>query len=241
MNLITYLRNSFLTLFGDIKVFKFPLFILYDPGSYKVKGNDVRKVIETVQKGDILIRGFSNYLDGYFIPGTFSHAGLYLGETHKGDDPMPEVIEKRFHEGKQTVIHAMAEGVFMEDVINFCRCDYLLILRRNKRTEPQLDLEEDFDHIYYHAIKNLGKGYDFSFDFENSDDLSCTELVYECAKHYLYHYNVKIREKKVFGFIKKKLLIPDDFVTEQFDIVFQSKSLSDKKVNKIIKYNASRE
>lgn len=62
------IRNGFLKFFGDIKVFKFPFFMLYDPGSYKVKGHEIRKVIDSLQPGDIMIRGYSNYLDGFFIP-----------------------------------------------------------------------------------------------------------------------------------------------------------------------------
>lgn len=30
---------KFLTAFGNIKVFKFPLFMVYDPSDYKVDGN----------------------------------------------------------------------------------------------------------------------------------------------------------------------------------------------------------
>ena len=131
MNLLTTIRNGFLKFFGDIKIFKFPFFILYDPGSYKVKGYEIRYVLDNIVKGDILVRGYSNYLDGYFIPGFFSHAGLFLGVTQKSDMVLTKDIEDKFYEGSQVVIHSMAEGVFMEDIINFCKCDYLLILRRN--------------------------------------------------------------------------------------------------------------
>jgi hypothetical protein len=64
MALLEKLYNGFIKFFGDIKVFKFPLFILYDPGSYKVKGEDMRQVIKIIQPGDILLRGYVNYLDG---------------------------------------------------------------------------------------------------------------------------------------------------------------------------------
>ena len=119
MNIFAFIRNWFLKVFGDIKIYNSPFFILYDPGSYKVKGKEIRQVIDTIKKGDILVRGYSNYLDGYFIPGFFSHVGQYLGETHQSQDVMPDIIKKIFYVGKQVVIHSMAEGVFMEDVINF--------------------------------------------------------------------------------------------------------------------------
>lgn len=81
MNLINQFKAVFLRVFGDIKIFKTPMFILYDPGSYKVKGENMREVIGLIEPGDMLVRGYDNYLDGYFIPGYFSHAGLYLGKV----------------------------------------------------------------------------------------------------------------------------------------------------------------
>ncbi|HEY4784512.1 MAG TPA: hypothetical protein VIH57_00620, partial [Bacteroidales bacterium] len=116
MKLFEKIYNGFLNFFGDIKVFKFPMFIVYDPGSYRVKGEDVRQVINLIKPGDILVRGYINYLDGYFIPGFFSHAGLYLGEVKESDRAYVKPGEdSEFHTGEQMVIHSMAEGVFMED------------------------------------------------------------------------------------------------------------------------------
>lgn len=236
MSTFDKLRNNFLKIFGDIKVYKFPFFILYDPGSYLVKGADIRKVLETIEPGDILVRGYKNYLDGYFIPGFFSHAGLYLGETKKSDLPLSETQENLFYEGKQVVIHSMAEGVFMEDILNFCRCDYLMILRRNNKIEPTIDLVSDFKNIYKKAIGNLGKSYDFEFDFFNNDSLSCTELVQVCYADILKSYDVLIKERKVL-FKKRQMLIPDDFVTNKFDFGFISKSVNEKMVEAITKRN----
>lgn len=79
--------ERFLTIFGDIKFYKFPLFLIYDPGSYKVKGDDHREVLDLLQPGDILLRAYTNYLDGKFIPGLFSHAALYYGEMTEGLRP----------------------------------------------------------------------------------------------------------------------------------------------------------
>jgi len=236
MNIISSFRNGFLKIFGDIKIFKFPFFLLYDPGSYKVKGHEIRQVIESIKAGDIMVRGYSNYLDGYFIPGFFSHAGLYLGTTGKNNVVVPDCIESKFYEGKQVVIHSMAEGVFMEDVINFCKCDYLLILRRNPKVEPEVNFEDDFKLVFEKAMKNLGKEYDFKFDFSDIGNLSCTELVYVCNDHFLEKYNVRLKKKRVL-FTKRTMLIPDDFVTKEFEIVFSSQSIKPEKLARIISLN----
>ena len=49
------IRNGFLKFFGDLKVFPYPLFLLYDPGSYQVKGDDIRRLIGTLEHGDIMM------------------------------------------------------------------------------------------------------------------------------------------------------------------------------------------
>ncbi len=157
------LKESFLRFFGDLKFFggQPRLFVLphllitssiggtllYDPRSYQLKGSDMRKAMTDLQPGDILVRGFDNYVDGCFIPGFFSHAGLYLGKvdadtirqhwntTFSGSTvsetdyaPLDEVLEKAVS-GEQMVIHSMKDGIFMEDLLNFCRCDYMVAIR----------------------------------------------------------------------------------------------------------------
>ena len=37
-------------MFGDVKIFKYPLFILYNPKGYMMKGEDVRQVLATVKE-----------------------------------------------------------------------------------------------------------------------------------------------------------------------------------------------
>jgi hypothetical protein len=156
-------KEAFLRFFGDVKLFQtqprlfafvtffttlFTRFtLLYDPRSYRVKGGDMRRAMKDLKPGDILVRGFENYVDGNFIPGFFSHAGLYLGRvdeptirqywnTHfAGSTPndddyakLDEILTKVAC-GEQMVIHSMKDGIFMEDLLNFCRCDYMAAVR----------------------------------------------------------------------------------------------------------------
>lgn len=157
------IKEEFLRFFGDLKVFNaqprlfllphllttfpFRFTLLHDPSSYKVKGDDMRKAMSDLRPGDILVRGFGNYVDGYFIPGFFSHAGLYLGKVdeetidrhwssvlsgsaiEEGDYAPPDEVKERAVYGEQMVIHSMKDGIFMEDLLNFCRCDYLAAVR----------------------------------------------------------------------------------------------------------------
>lgn len=256
------LEKRFLKMFGDIKVFRYPLFMVYEPQGYRLKGNEIREVMDVVQPGDILVRGYISYLDGYFIPGFFSHAGLYVGEiTEEHRKHISPKGEQLFKTGKQMVIHSMAEGVFMEDVINFCSCDAMAILRFPKTIKADLtytpdwkackleeneipiinrlaqgeeiDFAEIFNVVLANALKSVGKPYDFSFDFKNTNDLSCTEFVqcvYQCIKQ--YH---QIEPEQIRVLIKKRLLlIPDKFVnSDKLKVVWKNKFAEERYFNKL--------
>ncbi len=231
------LWKKFLKIFGDIKVFPKPLFLLYHPKSYKISGEEMREVIEILQPGDILIRGYKHYLDGFFIPGEFSHAGLYLGNVpEKSDVRLPENSDKFYREGKQVVIHAMAQGVFMEDVLNFCRCDSMVILRRRPDEEHWKIRRSNFRSIYFEAMQHLGKEYDFQFDFASYNDMSCTKLVYRSLRNLMGPYDVRIKTRAIWKF-KKRVLVPDDFITDKFNIVWSSSSVSKGQLESILEKN----
>ena len=210
-------QSHFLRMFGNIKFFPWPLFLIYDPKGYQVRGYEVREVMNQLQPGDILLRGYDKYLSGVFIPGYFSHAGMYLGEVKPEDRQWcaPELAKDKagsyFRPGEQMVVHALAKGVFMEDIIDFCRCDRLLVVRfpqelaQKARTDKveaddaEFSIEEynlfrdlrdgktfSFDEVWplvrRVAFSHIGKPYDFKFNFDNYNDLSCTEYVQSCIK-----------------------------------------------------------
>ena len=88
--------DSLFAWIGTLKYFKSPICMVEDPGSYRIKGDQVRQLIDGVlQPGDILLRGYDGYLDGLLIShsgGTqglqahFSHAAIYLGDLDDAAD-----------------------------------------------------------------------------------------------------------------------------------------------------------
>lgn len=144
------IKRWFLTIFGDIKIYKFPFFIIYNPDTFKVKGDDTRKALELLKPGDIVLRKYIHYLDGYFIPGEYSHSSLYVGD------------------GK--IIHAVADGVEYIDVIDFLRCDAFCILRQDDPLACEVAVA--------FAKTQEEKKAEYDFDFKSGNDAYyCHELV----------------------------------------------------------------
>lgn len=256
--------DKLMAMFGDIKIFKYPLFLVYDPGSYRVKGPDIRELISILQPGDILLRSYDHYLDGRFIPGTFSHAGIYFGEItedHRSSagtrihnlKRRQRALDKHFVKGPQMVIHAMAEGVFAEDILTFSRCDKIAVLRlpeairqsamtggavfpihdlnsaekvvvERLKKGAEIDKSDVIPLILQEALANLGRPYDFNFDFANFSRLSCSELVYFCLKSVAGAMNFYPQKVSV-GFLHRSAITPDAFLSQNFNKVWASASV----------------
>ena len=170
---------KFLTGFGCIKVFKFPLFIVYDPSEYEMNGKHIYDALNMLKPGDIMLRGYNSYLDGYFIddPLDYSHGAVYVGDS--------------------TVIHAVAKGVSEIHVVDFMKCDRICIIRPKNGQEDAIKLAHKFveDNIPY----------DFYFK-NNCAALYCFEL---CAKCYPNLDIKRIEFKKFFGLLKRKAYLAD--------------------------------
>ncbi|MBF0430429.1 MAG: hypothetical protein HQK83_04070 [Fibrobacteria bacterium] len=244
--------NTAIRILGDIKIFKFPFFLVYDPGSYLIKGRQMREIMQKVRPGDILVRGFNNYLDGKLIPGTFSHVALYLGTIKPEDEQFIETEKGRdvFSSGKGMVIHAMMEGVKLDDILDFGRCDHLAILRfpgSMQRNDRYVESEQEHHHctdnekaifsklvagesvklkdvfpvIYQKSLSQLGKEYDSWFDFRDDHEVSCTEFVERCICCLEPYHGIKPTVRK-FHFIEKEYLAPDDFVKSPLKLIWTS-------------------
>lgn len=147
--------SKFLRILGDIKVFKYPMWLQYSPDEYdyKIHGEQLRTLISKLEPGDVVLRKYTCYLDNYIIPGEFSHSGIYIGDNK--------------------IIHAIAEGVQEIDVLDFFQCDNAAILRPDKGQEDAIET----------AKKLLGREYDFKFNTNDDSALYCHELTARCFKN----------------------------------------------------------
>jgi len=251
------IRDRLLTILGDIKVFGFPFFLVYDPGSYRVGGRDMRQLIELVRPGDVLVRGYTSYLDGRFIPGYFSHAGLYLGPVTETDRALaPARHQGRVEPGAQMVAHAVAEGVGLVDLLDFARCDRLAVLRfpevirHRPGVAPQdpaplseeeralsarleagaaVPFQEAWPVVRRAALAQLGRGYDFGFDFTDVRRLSCTEMVHRATRCLAPFLGVRPSTHRVL-FLSSVAIAPDAWVSSPLELVWQSRSCHARRV-----------
>lgn len=157
-----------------------------------------------------------------------------------------------FAAGSQMVVHAKAEGVLCEDLLDFCRTDRMAILRlpetiemrpdRTKSLIPisqftpaELDIflqlkqgrgvqrEDVAPLVVERAISRIGTPYDFSFDFADFEHLCCSEFSYWCMKSVASSLDLLPRTKRILG-IKKTMLEPDSMVHSGMDVVWASRS-----------------
>ncbi len=180
------LKRKALTIFGDIKIFKWPFFVIYQPTSFRVKGVDTRKIMDCLVPGDVVMRAYVDYLDGYFIPkgeSGCSHSGLYVGDNQ--------------------VVHSIAEGSELIDIIDFCRTDKMVVLRPRNYQKWAIN----------HAKKCADKNIPYDFDFTpGPGKYYCHEFTASCYPK----LNIEMLRRKILGFISSpKAFLADSFYTNK--------------------------
>ena len=148
--------KMFLHFIADIRVY-WGGFVIWGSSAYKVKGPDMRKILDVIKPGDVLLRVYRHYIGSVMVPGYWSHAALYAGEI----------------EGKpDRVIHMLGAGICNEDLLTFMRCDGVVVLRCKK---PDLIVP-----AIAKAKAYLEAGTDYDYGFIRGDvQLYCSELIYQ--------------------------------------------------------------
>ncbi len=165
--------GKILPVFGNIKVFKWPFFMLYRPTTFAIKGKHTREVLHQIKPGDLLVRSFNHYLDGYTMPGsTFNHVGFYLSEVGEAHLSKLANIQNpsQFNTGKQMVIYAVGNKIFLEDLLDFCRCDGLAIMRFPRQLKPlgKHQIPDILQEYFVNPIKPIEEEVEETNDDEKS-------------------------------------------------------------------------
>lgn len=145
--------SSFLTWFGKIKIMTFgwlPV-LAQDVEPYYIDGYDIFDILKILEPGDVLIRGYDDYLDGKFIPDEngYSHAGMFIGN--------------------EEVIHAVSPTVDKIHIVDFCLSDRIMVLR---------PIEGQIQAIIS-AYEKIGQPYDFNYKTDDNR-IYCFELIDRC-------------------------------------------------------------
>ena len=181
---------KFLTILGDIIIYikdGFGILYLAKEYEYDIHGQDIRDIIKIIKPGDIVLRKYNHYLDSIFIPGEYSHSGIYIG--------------------KNKIVHAIAEGVQEIDVIDFFQCDKACVLRPKKGIKKALQ----------RVKKWIGKNYDFKFNSSDSSAFYCHELTATAYKELNIEAFYPSIFNKEIKFLNKKYLADSFIQNKNFE------------------------
>jgi hypothetical protein len=231
------LRGFWNTQAGDMVRFRLPSgYLVENPQAYRISGRNLQEILQRIRPGDILLRGFDGYVDGLLIrrasvcsakgfrPGWFTHAALYMGTVTEGErSHVPSAFQDDtdfFEPGPHLLVHAMAKGVHCQDLLTFCRSDYLTVLRIAPGPLG-LDVDAAVHAARICALEQIGDGYDFdASDTKEFNRFSCSQLVFYCLRgiqsqlqiaplpHALFPFSPLNRS---FSILERVTIVPDDF------------------------------
>lgn len=156
------------------------LFVKFDhiPLLRKDVATELRKHLKP---GDVIITRKEFAVTNYFLPGYWPHAALYLGapeELHQLGISAHQNMQPRWQKlldcdatENLRVLEAMADGVHIRSLRSPFGVDAITVLR------PKMDAASIAQAIS-RGVFHEGKPYDFDFDFNRSDRLVCTEVIY---------------------------------------------------------------
>lgn len=141
----------------------------------------IEKLPPRLRPGDILLERRNWYLSNPVLPGFWKHSALYIGPLEDlkrlGVTRHP-AFRKHLAayfiaapDGRgNSVIEAVSEGVILNSLTHSLHADYVAVLRP-RATDPQIAA------AIIRAFENIGKPYDFDFDFQDTSRIVCTQLV----------------------------------------------------------------
>lgn len=158
--------KKFLTWFGDI-------YMATEPPLCRAK--QIETMLEFINDGDVICRGYNYYLDSHFIPGDYTHSGI--------------VINKR------EMIHSIAEGVQSIHPIDFVKdTDRFIILRpKYKNSYPTKAIER----AIWHCEANKTE---YDFTFKEDGKYYCHEFSVDCINQEGIYIEKTKKEFGVFPF-----------------------------------------
>lgn len=132
---------------------------------------------DRLKAGDILLEKTPFRLTDSFIPGHWGHAAIWIGTQSElqqlglWDHPVVRPYQEQIRQGK-CIVEALRSGVRLSSLPQFLDIDDFGALRPRR-----LNREQRKERIIL-ALRQVGKGYDFTFNVETTDRIVCSELIY---------------------------------------------------------------
>lgn len=126
---------------------------------------------------DILLEKTPFRLTDKLIPGHYGHVAIWLGSEEELRamgvwDEIPPGLQTKIRAGHR-IVEALRGGVTLSTLGHFLNIDDLLVLRDQRRLEPE------YQRVAVRtALAQVGKEYDFNFDVYTDQRIVCSELAY---------------------------------------------------------------
>jgi hypothetical protein len=152
-------------------------------GDSLIDQEQLGKLAAALRPGDVLLERRNWYLSNAFLPGYWPHGAVYVGTAddlrQRGLDQnenvrqhWDEFVAKDAEGHPHVIIEAVSEGVIFSSLEHSIGgADSAAVLR------PRVS-EVEKNEALARAFSFAGRPYDFEFDFETTDVLVCTEVVF---------------------------------------------------------------
>lgn len=167
------------------------LFPTEEIGLEGIEGLDMVELnayLNMLQPGDIFFTDSDKYLSSNMIPGKWKHSGIFLGNRKQLEawPWMPAALkaaaEKMYITGEEWLILDSTEpGVTIrefEDLSNLRSGSLLIAFSAVRINKPP----HIIGRFLSFATGQIGKPYDFDFITDDTEELYCSELLYEALK-----------------------------------------------------------
>lgn len=162
---------------------------------YFISEEQISDISIILEPGDIIFQRRNWYMSNAGMPGFWTHAALYVGTFDELDSYFweeshavfntsfsdylltnhPEIYQQKaapYGQYLVKTIEAKPEGVVMLPIEVSASADYLAVI------SPLLSRTDKMKAVFF-AMMQVGKQYDYNFDFATDDAYVCSELVYK--------------------------------------------------------------
>jgi len=231
------IQKNFAEWVGHIRVFR--------EGENLISSKDIMKIQTDLNPGDILFQRREWYMTNAGIPGYWTHAAFYVGDSLErveyfdtesvrtwvkaegvASGSFEELLEKTFPEAYASNMlqnESPGKQTVLEAIgrgVVFQSLTASLSCDGLGVLRPRLSKEDKAESIY-NAFQYFGRGYDYNFDFLTDSSLVCSELIYKSLEPGNNFSGIAFITTEVAG----RVMTPANIMVKQFDQEHESINL----------------